>query len=257
MKNLIVANWKMNPDSAEDAEYLFDGILKSAPKLKNTEIIICPPFAYLDRLSQKSKIKNGKVKTYLGAQDVFWENKGAFTGEISPKMLKKIGANYVIIGHSERRKNFVETDEMINKKIKAALKSGLKVIFCVGEFERDEKGEYLKFVKNEVLEGLKGIPRALTKNLTLAYEPVWAISSNKGARPDTPEELLQMIIYIRRILFFRFGRKIYKDTPVLYGGSVDENNAKNFIEKGQAQGLLVGRASLSAKSFVELLKSIN
>lgn len=248
MKKIIVANWKMNPTAVKEAEKISRDIVKYSPKLKNAEIVICPPFIYLDRLS-KQNIK-------LGGQDVFWEGRGAFTGEISPAMLKDIGAKYVIIGHSERRQKLDETGEMINKKIKAALKSGLKVIFCVGEKERDEAGEYLKFIKNEIQEGLAGVSKKDSKNLIIAYEPIWAISSNKGSRPDTPEEFLQTAIYIRRILFFKFGSKTAHNTPILYGGSVDASNAGDFVNIGNAQGLLVGRASLNAQTFADILKNI-
>jgi triosephosphate isomerase len=256
MKKLIVANWKMTPQTLHEAERLFYDIQKSVPGLKNTDIVICPPFIYLELLSRILKAKSYKLKVKLGAQDFFWEKKGSYTGEISITMLKNLGAKYVVVGHSERRQNLGETDEMINKKIKLALKNNLKVIFCVGEKERDEAGDYLKFIKKEVIQGLDKISRKDLKNLIIAYEPIWAISSTRSARSDNPEEFLQISIYIRRVLFFKFGRKVAHQIPILYGGSVDASNARDFLEKGRADGLLIGRASWKAKTFVDLLKSI-
>lgn len=259
MKRYIIANWKMQPPTAQEAEDVFEGIQKSAPKLKNTEIVICPPFVHLDRLSENLKVTTSKLQAKLGAQDFFWENPskgGSYTGEISVSMLKDFGLKYAIIGHSERRGYLNVTDEMINKNIKTGLRSGLKIIFCVGEKERDEGGAYLKFIKKEIHEGLDKIPKKSLKDLIIAYEPIWAISSSKGAQADSPENLFEMSIYIRRILFFKFGLKASRETPILYGGSVDAQNARDFLEKGNVQGLLVGRASWKAKSFVDLLKSI-
>jgi len=267
MKKYIIANWKMQPVTTREAEDVFDGIQKSAPKLKNTEIVVCPPFVYLDALSKKLKsyppearlAKGGKLKVKLGAQDFFWENPpkgGSYTGEISVSMLKDFGIRYAIVGHSEERDYLNVTDEMINKKIKTALKAGIKIIFCAGEKERDEDGAYLKFIKKEIHEGLSKISKKDMENLIIAYEPIWAISSSKDAKADTPENLFEMSIYIRRVLFFKFGRKVSKETSILYGGSVDAKNARDFLEKGNVQGLLVGRASWKEKSFIDLLKSI-
>ncbi|PIS13470.1 MAG: triose-phosphate isomerase [Candidatus Tagabacteria bacterium CG09_land_8_20_14_0_10_41_14] len=262
-KKFIVANWKMNPNSVKEAEALFIGVCKSAPKMKNTEVVVCPPFVYLDRLSgiihnampigRQAKYKN---QINLGSQDVFWENRGSYTGEISPLMLKDFGVKYVIVGHSERRKYLMANNEIINKKIKTALKNNLKVFFCVGEEERDEKGKYLKFLKEEIIEGFKKIPKDNLKNLFIVYEPIWAISSNKGAAADTPRNFLETSIYIRKILFFRFGRKVAHKVPILYGGSVDGKNARGFLEEGRADGILAGRAGLKVKSFVDILKSL-
>ena len=264
MKKFIVANWKMNPNTIQEAEGLLGGVLDGAPKLKSTDIIFCPPFVYLDRLSKMMTLnpKPYTLNPKLGAQDIFWENKGSYTGEISASMLKNLGVKYVIVGHSERRRDLNETNEMINKKIKFALGNNLKVIFCVGEEKRDGEGRYLKFIKKEVVDGLEKIPKKELNNLIICYEPVWAISSprlrsgqaQKG--PDTPDDFLQTSIYIRRVLFFKFGVKIARQTPILYGGSVDAKNARGFLEEGRARGLLVGRASWKVSTFEDLLKNI-
>ncbi|MFH1979009.1 MAG: triose-phosphate isomerase [Patescibacteria group bacterium] len=249
MKKLIIANWKMTPSTAKEAEETLGEIQKSMSNSKNTEVVICPPFVYLDRLS-------GGVKIKLGAQDLFWEKSGSYTGEISAPMLKSLGVKYIIIGHSERRENFGETNEIVNKKIKMALKSNLKTVLCVGEKERDEKAEYLKFIKREIVEGLAKIPRKDLENLIICYEPIWAISGRKDSQADTPESFRETSIYIKKVLFLRYGRKVSRETPILYGGSVDAKNAKDFLEKGQVDGLLIGRASWKAKSFTDLLKSL-
>jgi len=256
-KKFVVANWKMNPQTVKEAEQLFEGICGGAPKSKNLEVAICPPFVYLDRLFGKIQNTKYKIQVKFGAQDAFWEKQGSYTGEVSIPMLKNFGVRYLIVGHSEERNYLNVNNEMVNKKITAALKNNLKVIFCVGEKERDEKGEYLKFIKREVIEGLAKMTKADLKNLMIAYEPIWAISSRKGAIADTPENFLQTSIYIRRVLFFRFGLKVSRGTPILYGGSVDSQNVREFFEQGRADGVLVGRASWKVKSFTDLLKKIS
>lgn len=253
MKNLIVANWKMNPNTAQEARELFKATQRAAKKLHNAKVVVCPPFVHLGLFAKKNGVG-------LGAQDVFWEDGGSYTGEISAKMLKDLNCEYLIVGHSERRR-LGETDEMINKKIRQALQNNIKIIFCVGETERDEDGNYLQFVKDEIVRGLDKIPAKFLKNLVIAYEPVWAISSaTKSGKArfnaDTPENAQEMAIYVKRVLVSLFG-KIVRNTPVLYGGSVDEKNAAAFLEKEGINGLLVGRASWSAKTFGELLKNIS
>ncbi len=253
MKKLIVANWKMNPQTLKKARELFNDISKYAKKIRNEKIVVCPPFIYLTLFPKNPKIS-------LGSQDVFWEDGDSYTGEVSAKMLKNLGVEYVIIGHSERRQ-IGETDEIINKKIKQALKNNIKVIFCVGELERDEGGEYLQFVKDEIIKGLDKIPAKLFKNIIITYEPVWAISSSAKSdkarfNADTPENAQEMAIYAKRVLVSIFGR-IARNIPVLYGGSIDGKNAASFLNKEGIDGLLVGRTSWNAKTFRELLKNIS
>jgi len=262
MKKLIIANWKMTPNSLKEARELFSATIKTAAKIKTAKVIICPPFVYLGLLATKVKPLSNKGLTFvgLGSQDVFWEDSGSFTGEISAKMLKNLGVQYVIIGHSERR-GLGETDEMVNKKIKQALANNLKVIFCVGEKTRDESGAHFQFIKDEIKNGLEKIPAKFLRNLIVAYEPVWAISSKSFSgkakfRADTPDDAFQMATYIKRIFVSSYG-KFSRRVPVLYGGSVDASNARTFLEKGNVDGLLVGRASWNAKTFKELLMSIN
>lgn len=253
MKKIIVANWKMNPSAANEAKALFNATARIAGRIRKLKVVICPPFVWLPLFNNSKNIG-------LGSQDIFWEDSGSYTGEISAKMLKSLGVEYVIIGHSERRR-LGETDETINKKIRQTLENNLKVIFCVGETERDEAGNYLQFVKDEITKGLDKIPAKLLKNLIITYEPVWAISSaNKSGKArfnaDTPENAQEMAIYAKRVLVSLFGR-ICRNIPVLYGGSVDTKNAAAFLKKEGISGLLVGRASWSVQTFSELLKNIN
>jgi len=235
---IIVGNWKMNPTSKKRAKVLFFKIEKELKKdpqiLKKVKVVICPPFLYLPLfLKRKSKIS-------LGAQNVFFEEKGAFTGEISPRMLKGFGVEFVILGHSERRKYFGETDEMIEKKLKAVLKFNLKPILCIGETEKERKeGKTFKVLKRQlkVISNLK----SKIQNLILAYEPVWAIGTKN---PCDPEKAREVFVFLRRIL---------KKNKILYGGSVDSKNAKDYIEVG-FNGLLIGGASLNPKEFVQIIK---
>ena len=242
MKKIVVANWKMNPGSLNEAKAIFNRVKKVAGKMSKIETVICPPFTYISNL--KSQISNLKI----GAQNLFWAEKGAYTGEISVSILKDAGVKYVIIGHSERRE-LGETDEIINKKIKTGLSSGLKVVFCVGEKTRDKDGQYLNFVKNQINKGLKNIPKKLFSNLLVAYEPVWAISSQKRAKADNPESALKMAVFIKRTLL--------KKIPVLYGGSVSPDNAAGFLFKSGMNGLLVGGQSLIPENFNKILKIAN
>lgn len=250
MKRIIVANLKMNPETRGEAERLFSGIKKTARNLRRVETVFCPPFIYLPFLTAKA----GSANLKLGAQDSFWNNssvkKGSFTGEISPLMLKKLGVKYAIIGHSERREHLKETDEMINKKVKAALKAELKTILCVGEKEKKEDA-LPGAVKKELESDLAGVSKKIAKNLIIAYEPVWAIGSGQA---DKPEDVFEITIYIRRILFDIFGQKLAHSAPILYGGSVNEKNAKDFLALRNISGLLVGGASLNAKKFGEILR---
>jgi len=228
MKPLIVANWKMNPQSLQEAKLLFDSVGSGIRDIDNVEVVICSPFLYI--LNLKSQISNLK----LGGQDCFWEEKGAFTGEISSKMLKDLGrCDYVILGHSERRKYLKETDEMINKKIKAALKSDLTPILCIENISQLKKGT-------------KDLLREEQKKLIIAYEPVFAIGTGK---PCTPEKAKEMKTAIKKI--------IDEDIPIIYGGSVNSQNATDYIKMAGFQGLLVGGASLDPEEFIKIVKSIS
>lgn len=261
-KRIVVANWKMNPQTIEETKTIWLGVKKTAQKMTKVETVICPPFVYLSLLGSLASKLPGKLSSQvkLGAQDAFWVNpqdgRGSYTGEISPDMLKAAGARYVIIGHSERRENLGESNEIINKKVKAVLDGGLKVILCVGEKERDQDHEYLRFIKTELEEGLGGIKKQDFKNLVIAYEPIWAIGK-KGKDADTPENVLQMNIFIRRILQPIVGKELTHDIPIIYGGSVEPENVEPLLRDGKVNGFLVGHASLRPSQFNEILKIAN
>ncbi len=249
IKKIIIANWKLNPTSTKQAEQLFGGIKKTASKLKNVQTVICPPFLYINNLE---RLVTGH-RCVVGAQNTFFENSGAHTGEISSKMLSNSNAKYVIIGHSERRVRG-ETNNDVSKKIFSTLREGLSAVVCVGEKERDENAEYLNFIKQEIKESLSGIQKNKLDKLIIAYEPIWAISSSKNSVPDSPEETLETILFIRKVLSELFSKKFAMSVPILYGGSVNKKNAEDYLLHGGVQGLLIGSASLDAKHFGEILK---
>jgi len=240
MKTLIVGNWKMNPENLVKAKEIFNLINKKIKNFRNKEIIICPPFVYLTEFL--GKIKNNK-KIKFGAQDCFWENLGAFTGEISPTMLKNLGCDYIILGHSERRQILKETDEMISKKIKAVLEAKLKPILCVGETEKERTdGKTFEVIKNQIQEDLKEIENCKLKieNLIIAYEPIWAIGTGRACQASEAKEVLLFL------------RKELKKNYILYGGSVNSQNAKDYLKTG-FNGLLIGGASLKPDEFAKII----
>ncbi len=246
-KKIIIGNWKMNPVSRKEAQEIVRGVKKTAANLRKTTVVLCPPVVYLENLIGK---KVGK--TLFGVQDVYWEEKGAHTGSISSLMIRDVGAEYVIVGHSERQAGG-ESGEIINRKIKAAMKAGLKVVLCVGEKDRDTHGHYLKVLEVQLKEALAKMPPRLADKFVIAYEPVWAIGKD-ATGVETPEGFMHNAIFIRKVLSKIINKKQAMTVPILYGGSADAKNAESFLVAGGADGLLVGRASLSAKDFGEILK---
>ena len=254
-KKLIVANWKMNPGSIKEARRLCGAVRQGVRGVKNVEVVLCPPFPYLPIIEGVAK----------GAQNCHWEQKGAYTGEVSPATLKDIGCEYVIIGHSERKRYFSETDEVINKKVKAALKAGLKVILCIGEDTRDSfdsKGHWTHELdpklKEQLIGALAGVKKSQLDKVVVVYEPVWAIGSGKTVTADaaSPDDVLSARIFIKKIIASAYSRKDADKMRILYGGSTDKKNARGFIESGQVDGLLVGGSSLDADEFVAMVKSV-
>ncbi len=246
-RKVVIGNWKMNPLAGKEAEKLFLGVSKNISDVRKTDIIICPPFLYLERLK---RIKTSKVK--LGAQDAFFADSGPFTGEVSPDMLASSGVHYVILGHSKRRE-FGETNGEVSQKVRASLQAGLIPIVCVGENLRDENHDYFKFVGNQVSESLDGVSKESLSKVIIAYEPVWAISSTKDRADATPHDAEEMSLFIRKTLVDKFGLKI-KMPRIIYGGDVSKKNAGEFLRDGGVEGLLVGRASLDSEKFVEIIK---
>ncbi|GBD87797.1 bifunctional PGK/TIM [bacterium BMS3Abin03] len=247
-KKVIAGNWKMNKDLNE-SQSLVSGIISGLGNDDKCDVIVCPPYTSLNEVH--ALIKNTKVK--LGAQNMFYEESGAYTGEISPSMLKSVGCEYVILGHSERRNIFGEGDEMINKKIKKALESGLKVIFCIGEsLAQREESITNDVVKNQIVNGLNGITSDDMKNIIIAYEPIWAIGTGKTA---TPEQAQEVHSFIRNLISNNFSNEIAENIVIQYGGSVKPENAATLLSKPDIDGALVGGACLKADSFLSIVAS--
>lgn len=244
-KKLVIGNWKMNPETSAQAARLAREVGKGARRFKKTEIALCVPHVFLGVRLLSSLRK--------GAQDIFYEKAGAFTGEVSAGMAKSLGARYVLVGHSERRA-LGDTEESINKKMRAALSAGLVPVLCVGETSRDGENHYLHKVKEELKSALKGLSRSALSRVVVAYEPVWAVGAKaKGALP--PEEALHMNLFIRKAFSDVAGERAAKRLKVLYGGSVDPKNAGVFLEKGKMDGILVGRESLDPKRFLAIVRA--
>jgi triosephosphate isomerase len=244
-KPFMAANWKMNKVSSETREF----IARFFPEVKSisdVDIVLAPPFTSLPRAAEMIRQTN----IVLAAQDVFYEEKGAYTGEISPSMLKDVGCKFVIIGHSERRQYFNETDEIVNRKIKAAQKGGLSVIFCLGEsLEERDAGRTFDIIEREMNQGLDGTN---IENIVIAYEPIWAIGTGRTA---TPEQAQEVHAFIREKLRMKYGNKS-GDIRIIYGGSVTPENVDSLMACADLDGALVGGASLKVESFVRIVKFI-
>jgi len=252
----IAGNWKMylNKGKAEDlVKDLVEGIHnegisnEGTSNIKDRDILVCPPYPLLPYVSEI--IKNSSIQ--LGAQNMYFEREGAFTGEVSGDMLLSVGCSYVILGHSERRHKFGEDDELINKKLHSALEQGLRPILCVGELlEERESGKTKDIVGSQVEKGLKNIGVHDMSKITVAYEPVWAIGTGKTATPDDADTVHS---YIREILNGKFNSQIAEVTRILYGGSVKPENVDGLMGKENIDGALVGGASLKAESFLRII----
>ena len=234
----------MNPSSIEEAIRLVKNIL-AATLPKNLELIFAPPFVYLDTIK-----KNFNKEIKLAAQNIGWGERGAYTGEISGLMLKNIGCDWAIIGHSERRYKIGETDEMINLKIKAAFKAGLNPILAVGERERGD--DIVKILNSQIKSALNGVEISEINRLIVAYEPVWAIGTGIS---DTPDHALSSALLIRKIIGNLYTPDFAIDLPVLYGGSVTAGNFADFVGQTGVNGALVGGASLNIEEFLKIIKS--
>ena len=241
---LIAGNWKMNTTLREAVE-LTQKMLRDLDKIKNVDKVLCPPFISLAAIGEL--IKGTSIK--LGAQNVYFEEKGAYTGEISPLMLADL-CDFVIIGHSERRQYFNETGEIVNRKIIAALKVGLKPILCIGErLEENEAGRTEEIVTNQLNSSLTEISNIT--GLTIAYEPVWAIGTGRAA---TGRQANEAIGLIRHKISKLYGERVAQDLRILYGGSVTADNATEFMQQPEIDGALVGGASLKADQFVSIVR---
>ena len=244
---IIAGNWKMNK-TPEEAAVLCRDLLPRLGALDDREVVLCPPFTALAVVSET--IRGTKIA--LGAQNVFYEESGAYTGETSPVMLKALGVEYVIIGHSERRQYFGETDELVNRKVKAAIQHGLKPIICVGEtLDQREAGITESLVKNQVEKAFSGVAAENAKQVVVAYEPIWAIGTGKTA---TSEEANRVIGVIRTTLEGIYGNAVAETIRIQYGGSVKPGNIAELMQEPEIDGALVGGASLDADSFARIVR---
>ena len=240
--SIFIANWKANPENYKEAQaYVREFCKVKLPK--GEKVVICPPALFLQGL------KSLLPKAYFGVQNISEVSAGAHTGEVTAKMAKTGGAEYVIVGHSERRK-MGETNEVVAKKVALALKVGLTPILCIGEESRDMDGQFYKNLHDSIYECLGSLPKASIKNIILAYEPVWAIGS-KG-QVISPEDLGEAVVFLKKVLSDIAGEKITKKVKVIYGGSVNNKNV-GVLSGAGVEGFLVGRASLSVKKFFELI----
>jgi len=247
-KNIVAGNWKMNNDLAETQELIGDLKLQLV-KEPSAEVYVAPSFVNLYNTFQS--LKGTAIK--VAAQNMHFAENGAYTGEVSAQMLKSVGVQTVILGHSERRALFNETDEMLAKKVDTALKHEMKVIFCFGEELKDRKAEgHFEVVKSQLEHGIFHIDKAAWKNVVLAYEPVWAIGTGETASPEQAQEMHE---YIRGLVSDRFGKEIAEDVSILYGGSVKPDNAREIFAKADVDGGLIGGASLKAVDFLTIVNS--
>jgi len=246
---IIAGNWKMHKLLGE-ARALASDLKKRLSRLDSpVEVILCPPFTALAEVG--AVIAGTKMR--LGAQNVYWEEKGAFTGEVSPQMLRDVGCTHVIIGHSERRQFFGEIDGTVNKRLKAALAAGLTPIVCVGESERQrDEGKTESVIIQQVRGGLSGLTHEQAVRILIAYEPVWAIGTGKNATPQQAQEVHALI---RKLIAETQGPETASTLPILYGGSVKPDNAQALLEQPDINGALVGGASLDAESFEKIVRS--
>ncbi len=246
-KPFIAGNWKMFktvPEAVDTVQKLHEASLG----LEKAQFVVVPPFTALSEVSRA--LQGSPVQ--IGAQNMYWEEQGAFTGEVSAPMLKNVGCTYVVIGHSERRQFFGETNETVNKKIKSALTHGLIPIMCIGEsLEERENGNTITKVQTQITEGLKGLEAEQVRQIIIAYEPIWAIGTGLTATPDQAQEVHR---FIRSNLAENHGNDVASCAIILYGGSVKPENSYSLLKEKDINGALVGGASLKAESFAEISK---
>ena len=246
---IIGGNWKMNKGTPSEAIEMLKEMIPLVKKISSVDIVIVPPFTALSSTIQT--VKNTNIM--VGAQNMYYEEKGAFTGEVSPIFLKELGCKYVILGHSERRDIFNESDDLINKKLKKALKSDLNPIVCIGEhLEEREAGRTKNVIENQFNLTFKDLKREEFGRVIIAYEPIWAIGTGKTATPEQAEEIH---IFIRELIATIYGKNTAETVRIQYGGSIKPTNAKEIFKKENIDGGLVGGASLQSKSLYEIIKA--
>ncbi len=230
-----------------EAVALAEGLVRLLKDARDIEVAVCPPFTSLQAVSKA--LEGSRIA--LGAQNLHWEKEGPYTGEVSAPMLKELGCNYVIIGHSERRQYFGESDALVKRKVLAALEGGLQPIVCIGEtLEEREEARTFSVLERQVRDGLEGLKPEQMEKIVIAYEPVWAIGTGRTA---TPEQANEAQAYIRKLLVELFGEGIVSKTRILYGGSVKPENIQDLMAEPEVDGALVGGASLDAASFARIV----
>jgi len=248
-KPIIGGNWKMNRGTPSEAKEMLVQLIPLVKGINSVDIVICPPYTALSAVN--NILKNSNIK--LGGQNMYFEEKGAFTGEISPKFLQAVGCEYVILGHSERRNIFNESDELVNKKLKKALEMNLKPIVAIGEhLEEREAGKTKEIILYQMNETFKDITKEDMKTIVIAYEPIWAIGTGKTATPEQAEEIH---VYIRELLIQKYDKEIADSIRIQYGGSMKPENAEDLLSKNNIDGGLVGGASLNAELLAAIIKA--
>lgn len=246
-KPIVGGNWKMHRGTPEEAREMLENLIPMVKEVEGVDIVIAPPFTALN-VASILKVTNIK----LGAQNMYYEESGAFTGEISPLYLKALDVEYVILGHSERRNIFGESSELVNKKLKKALSLELKPIVCIGEhLEQREAGKTKDVIKTQIKNTFAGLSKDDMNNTVIAYEPIWAIGTGKTATPEQADEVHE---YIRELLGKTYDAETADNVRIQYGGSVKPHNAQELFEKENIDGGLVGGASLEAESFAPIIK---
>lgn len=249
-KPFMAGNWKLNTDSHSSVA-LAKAVAAGSADLAgdHVDVAVMPPFVYLQAVAQAVSSSGVAV----GAQDVYFEQKGAFTGEISPAMLKDVGCTYVLCGHSERRHVIRESDDLVGRKVTAAINGGLLPIVCVGELlEERDGGKTENVVERHLRTGLAGLDAEKMSAVTIAYEPVWAIGTGRTA---TPQQAQEVHLFIRGLLAKMYGKDLARETRILYGGSVKPENARELMAQADVDGLLVGGASLKADDFIKIIQA--
>ena len=252
-KPYIIANWKMSLDKIS-LDRFFSNMNWDDIDINKVNIVLCPSHVFMCR----TKKQIGDREIYLGAQNIFWEANGAYTGEVSAKQLADVGCQYVIVGHSERREIFSENNEIVNMKVVQALKNRLKAIICIGEnFEEKENGLTKKVIEEKLIEGLQNISAGDMRNILIAYEPIWAISTNKDntGQADSPESAQVVHKYIRKLVADLYDAKVAENLSILYGGSINPENIEGFSQMDDIDGVLIGGASKEASSFQKIINT--
>ena len=246
---LVIANWKMNPVTMKEAKAIFLGIKTASKKFTTTNVVVAPPILYISELKKLST----KTPLLLGAQNTHFDVKGAYTGEHAISQLVDAGVAYVIIGHSERRL-LGETDEIIARKVAATIKGKLTAVVCVGEKTRDTQGNFYSFIEQQIKTAVGEIQKSRLKDIVIAYEPIWAIGTGATA---TVADVMEMQLFIKKILTKLFDRAAARMVRIIYGGSVNAENAKDLFVGGGVNGFLVGGASLKPADFGKIIQAVN